>query len=71
MMLIGSFSLVGFPFLTGFYSKDLILELAYAKYTFSGNFAYWLLVICVLFTSYYSFRLLFLFLTSSSAKHLL
>ena len=67
MMLIGSFSLVGFPFLTGFYSKDLILELAYAKYTFSGNFAYWLLVICVLFTSYYSFRLLFLtFLTSSS-----
>lgn len=68
MMLIGSFSLVGFPFLTGFYSKDLILELAYAKYTLSGNFAYWLGCICVLFTSYYSFRLLFLtFLAPSSA----
>ncbi len=67
MMLIGSFSLVGFPFLTGFYSKDLILELAYAKYTFSGNFAYWLGIICVLFTSYYSFRLLFLtFLSNNS-----
>lgn len=67
MMLIGSFSLVGFPFLTGFYSKDLILELAYAKYSLTGNFAYWLTVICVLFTSYYSFRVIFLtFLTESS-----
>jgi NADH-ubiquinone oxidoreductase chain 5 len=59
MMLIGSLSLVGFPFLTGFYSKDVILELAYAKYTISGNFAFWLGSISVLFTSYYSFRLLF------------
>lgn len=60
MMCIGSFSLVGFPFLTGFYSKDVILEVAYAKYTISGNFAYFFGSICVLFTSYYSFRLLFL-----------
>jgi NADH-ubiquinone oxidoreductase chain 5 len=60
MMCIGSFSLVGFPFLTGFYSKDVILEIAYAKYTISGNFAYWLGSVCVLLTSYYSFRLLFL-----------
>ena len=68
MMLIGSFSLAGFPFLTGFYSKDVILELAYAKYTISGNFAYWLGCICVLFTSYYSFRLLFLtFVTPTAA----
>ncbi|CAE5979354.1 unnamed protein product [Arabidopsis arenosa] len=60
MMLIGSLSLIGFPFLTGFYSKDVILELAYTKYTISGNFAFWLGSISVLFTSYYSFRLLFL-----------
>lgn len=60
MTLIGSLSLTGFPFLTGFYSKDTILELAFANYTIYGNFAYWLGAICVLFTSYYSFRLLFL-----------
>lgn len=68
MMCIGSFSLAGFPFLTGFYSKDAILELAAVKYTISGNFAYWFGSICVLLTSYYSFRLLFLtFLTPTSA----
>ena len=33
MLLIGSLSLMGFPFLTGFYSKDLILEIAFTKYT--------------------------------------
>jgi proton-translocating NADH-quinone oxidoreductase chain L len=60
MMFIGSLALIGFPFLTGFYSKDVILEVAFAKYTVSGNFAYWLGSISALFTSYYSFRLLIL-----------
>ena len=68
MMLIGSLALIGFPFLTGFYSKDVILELAYTKYTVSGHFAFWLGSLSVLFTSYYSFRLLFLtFLGNTNA----
>lgn len=60
MIVIGSLSLMGFPFLTGFYSKDVILELAFAKYTITGTFAYWLGLISAFFTSFYSFRLLYL-----------
>jgi len=60
MMVIGSLALMGFPFLTGFYSKDVILELAYAKYTVSGHFAHWLGTISAFFTAFYSFRLIYL-----------
>jgi NADH-ubiquinone oxidoreductase chain 5 len=60
MIMIGSLSLMGFPFLTGFYSKDIILELAFAKYTFTSSFAYWLGLISAFFTSFYSFRLIYL-----------
>lgn len=68
MMLIGSLSLMGFPFLTGFYSKDVILEVAYAKYSMDATFAHWLGTISAFFTSFYSFRLLFLtFLNNSNA----
>nr|YP_007890615.1 NADH dehydrogenase subunit 5 [Jakoba bahamiensis]AGH24109.1 NADH dehydrogenase subunit 5 [Jakoba bahamiensis] len=60
MMLIGSLSLMGFPFLTGFYSKDVILEVAFAKYSVSGTFAHWLGTISAFFTAFYSFRLIYL-----------
>lgn len=59
MFLIGSLSLMGFPFLTGFYSKDVILELAYSGYYTSATFSYWLGVISAFFTAFYSFRLIF------------
>lgn len=68
MMLIGSMALVGFPFLTGFYSKDVILECAAARYTFAADFVYILGCCCVFFTSYYSFRLIFCtFLVNNNA----
>lgn len=60
VMLIASLALVGFPFLTGFYSKDTILELAYAKYNVLGHFAYFLGTFAAFCTSFYSTRLLFL-----------
>jgi NADH-ubiquinone oxidoreductase chain 5 len=60
MMFIGSLSLAGFPFLSGFYSKDVILELAFAKYTVDGLFTFWLGTLTAMFTAVYSFRLIFL-----------
>ena len=47
---------MAFPFLTGFYSKDLILEVALGQYEVSGNVAYWLGTISAVFTAFYSFR---------------
>jgi len=60
MMLIGSLSLMGMPFLTGFYSKDVILEVAYGNYTTSGRFAYILGTMAAFLTAFYSMRLLYL-----------
>ena len=60
IMLIGSLALMGFPFLTGFYSKDAILESAFAHYTTSSHFAYYLGCFAAFFTAFYSVRLLFL-----------
>jgi NADH-ubiquinone oxidoreductase chain 5 len=60
MILIGSLALVGWPFLTGFYSKDAILEIALVVPTQVGNFSHWLGCIAAFFTSFYSFRLVFL-----------
>jgi NADH-ubiquinone oxidoreductase chain 5 len=60
MILIGSFALMGFPFLTGFYSKDILLELTYGTYHISGLFAFWLGTLSAFFTAFYSIRLIFL-----------
>ena len=65
MILIGSLALMGFPFLTGFYSKDVILEIAYAKYSLHGTFAHWLGVLSAGITAFYSFRLIYLTFISS------
>lgn len=60
MMLVGSLSLMGFPYLTGFYSKDAILEFAFASNTIVSLFAYLLGVLSAFFTAFYSWRLLHL-----------
>jgi NADH-ubiquinone oxidoreductase chain 5 len=60
MILIGSLALIGTPFLTGFYSKDCILEIAIAKQSFTGNFCYFLGCCAAFCTAFYSFRLVFL-----------
>lgn len=60
MIMVGSLALMGFPFLTGFYSKDIILELAYSNYNFSGIFSFWLGLFSAGLTSFYSFRLIYL-----------
>lgn len=59
MMLIGSFALIGFPFLAGFYSKDLLIEVAAGSFFFGSNFVYWFATIAAIFTTIYSTRLLF------------
>lgn len=60
MFVVGSLALMGFPFLTGFYSKDAILEIAYASHNVIGHFAYWLGIFAAFCTSFYSVRLIYL-----------
>jgi NADH-quinone oxidoreductase subunit L len=60
MMLIGTLALTGFPFTSGYFSKDAIIEAAYAAHNPAHMYAFALLVIAALFTSFYSWRLVFL-----------
>jgi NADH-ubiquinone oxidoreductase chain 5 len=60
VMLIASLSLVAFPFMTGFYSKDFILESAYGEFYFSSIVVYFIATIGAMFTTLYSVKVLFL-----------
>jgi NADH-ubiquinone oxidoreductase chain 5 len=67
VMLIASLSLVAFPFMTGFYSKDFILESAYGQFYFSSTVVYFIATIGAMFTTLYSVKVLYLtFLTNPS-----
>jgi len=58
--LIGSLSLIGTPFLSGFYSKDSIIEAVKFSDLPGSGFAYFAVLACVFVTAFYSFRLYFL-----------
>jgi NADH-ubiquinone oxidoreductase chain 5 len=60
VMLIASLSLVAFPFMTGFYSKDFILESAYGQYELSSITVYFIATIGAMFTTLYSVKVLYL-----------
>ena len=59
LMLIGTLALTGFPFLSGFYSKDAIIEFAYSKHSIVGNFAAYVGIFTAFLTAIYSWRLIF------------
>jgi NADH-quinone oxidoreductase subunit L len=60
LMWIGSLSLAGIPPFAGFFSKDLILETAYAAQSAVGEYAFIMGIVAAAFTAFYSWRLLFM-----------
>ena len=59
LMIIGTLALTGFPFLSGFYSKDAIIEFAYLRGNTSGYYAAGIGIFTAFLTSVYSWRLIF------------
>ena len=60
LMWVGSLALAGVPPFAGFFSKDIVLEVAYAAHTGVGRYAFWLGLAAAFLTAFYSWRLLFM-----------
>jgi NADH-quinone oxidoreductase subunit L len=63
MMAIGTLALTGFPLTAGYFSKDAIIESAYASQSGAQSYAFILLVLAACMTSFYSWRLFFMTFT--------
>ncbi len=59
LMIVGTLALTGFPFLSGFYSKDAIIEFSYLRNSSIGNYATVVGIFTAFLTSIYSWRLIF------------
>ena len=67
VMLIASLSLMAFPFMTGFYSKDFILESSFGQFEYSSIAVYFIATVGAMFTALYSVKVLYLtFLTNAN-----
>lgn len=60
LMWVGSLALAGMPFFAGYYSKDIILESAFAAHTGLGTYAFWVGIAAAAMTAFYSWRLIFM-----------
>ncbi len=70
LLWVGSLALAGLPLFSGYFSKDAILEAAYATGSSVGMYAYWLGIVTAFLTAFYSWRLLFVaFHGKSRADH--
>jgi len=70
MFVVGSLALVGLPFLTGFYSKDIILEIAAGSNSYLSSYLRGLGLLTALFTAFYSWRLIYstFFMSNNSTR---
>jgi NADH-quinone oxidoreductase subunit L len=60
MMWVGSLALAGVPFFAGYYSKDMVLEVAFAAHSGVGMYAFALGLLAAFLTAFYSWRLIIL-----------
>lgn len=60
LMWIGSLALAGIPPFAGYFSKDIVLEAAWADHTWFGGFAFWLGIAAAFMTAFYTWRMLFM-----------
>ncbi len=68
-MLVGTLALTGFPLTAGYFSKDAIIEAAYAGHNPMALYAFWMTVVAAALTGFYSWRLIFMTFHGSPYNH--